>query len=159
MNGQQLHLLLNHVPVVGAIGALLLLIIAWAWPGKALVRTALVFTALVGVSAVLAFVTGEPAEEIVEGLPGITDAAIHEHEEAADRALWIGIAAGVAALGTLFVGRKRPVKRSALLPSLVLTAVLVAAMAWTAHLGGLIHRPEMRGGAAVAPGGEVEDHD
>ncbi len=69
MNGQELHLLVNHVPVVGSIGAFLLLAIAWLWPSKQLARTALTFTVLVGVSAVIAFVTGGAAEEVIEHLP------------------------------------------------------------------------------------------
>jgi hypothetical protein len=154
MNGQELHLLVNHVPVIGSMGALLLLAIAWLWPSKALVRTALAFTVLVGVSAVAAFLTGEPAEEVIEHLPGIVSGAIEHHEEMADRALWLGIATGLVGLVGLFMGRRGSGKRSLVLPSLVFMIALVALMTWTAHLGGKIHRPELSGaGAVVAPGG------
>ncbi len=162
MNGQQIHLLVNHVPVVGSLGALLLLAIAWLRPGKTIARTALAFTVLVGVSAVLAFLTGEPAEEVVEHLPGIVAGSIGPHEEMADRALWVGIAAGVAGLAGLVWGRKHIEKRRVVLPSLVLMIALVALMAWTAHLGGMIHRPEMAGaGVVISPDGEAArgDHD
>ncbi len=162
MNGQQLHLLANHLPVVGSIGALLLLAAAWLWPARALNRVALAFTVLVGVASVVAFVTGEPAEEIVEHLPGIVEASIEHHEEAAERALWLGIATGLVGLGGLYLGRRHPARRTTLLPSLLFMLALAAVMAWTAHHGGRIHRPELAGAPAAILPGESEaraDHD
>ena len=108
MNGQELHLLVNHVPVIGSMGAFLLLVIAWVSRSKAVTRTALAFTVLVGVSSAVAFLTGEPAEEVVEHLPGIVTGAIEHHEEMADRALWLGIATGVVGLASLYLGRRHP---------------------------------------------------
>jgi hypothetical protein len=157
LSGQELHLIVNHVPVIGAFWVLLLALVAWFKPDPVLIRTALVFTVLVGVSVVPAFLTGDGAEEVVEHLPGVSEPAIGRHEEMADKALWITVAAGVIALATLAIRTGRPLTRRVLLPSLIVLAVAAGTLAWTAHLGGMIHRPELRqGSGAVSP--EAGEH-
>jgi len=158
LNGQELHLIVNHVPVIGALWVLLLVLFAWFKPAPALIRTALIFSVLLGVSVVPAFLTGDGAEETVEHLPGVSETAIGNHEEMADKALWITVAVGVVALATLVLRARKPVARQALLPTLVVLVVAAGVLAWTGHLGGMIHRPELRGGSsAAAPA--TGDHD
>jgi len=138
---QQLHLLVNHLPVIGAIWTLLVLAIALVWPAPRLVRTGLLLVVLVGLGAGAAFLTGEPAEEKIEHLPGVVEPAIHEHEEMAERALYLSIAAGVLALAILIRAR-RPGRGAALAPFLVLACAALL-LGITAHEGGKIHRPEL----------------
>ena len=76
MNDAHLHLLVNHLPIVGAMLSLPLFGLALLMPkDRGALRAAVlvaVFTALGGVAADL---TGEPAEEVVEGLPDVTEDA------------------------------------------------------------------------------------
>ncbi len=158
LDGQELHLIVNHVPVIGALWVLLLGLAAWFKPTPTLTRTALLFTVLLGISVVPAFLTGDGAENVVEHLPGVSETAIGRHEEMADKALWVTVAAGVIALVTLGLRARRPPTRRAILPTLIVLAVAAGVLAWTAHLGGMIHRPELRPAAgAASPEAGAED--
>jgi hypothetical protein len=143
MNGAQLHLALNHLPVMATLIAACVLAAALLFKSDAVRRTALVLFVGAGLAAGAAFLTGEPAEEVVEDLPGIQKSLIHDHEEAAEAALIASGLLAVVALGTLLYERKRT------LPGLLVGAVLVGtmgvsgAMGWAAHLGGLIRHPEL----------------
>jgi uncharacterized membrane protein len=150
MSTVHLHLLLNHVPVIGMIIGICLL--AWALFRKdqGLARATLGLFAILAVVALATFLTGEPAEEAVEGLAGVTEGSIERHEEAV---LLATIALGV--LGTLSLGalvwlRRRPLTRRVMALLLVVALVPAAAMAWTANLGGQIRHSELRAGTPAA---------
>ena len=154
MNGAQLHLALNHLPVIGTLIALLVLAAGMALRNETVRRTALVLLVGAGLAAGGAFLTGEPAEEVIEGTAGVSKDAIHEHEEAAELALTASGILAVLALGVLVAGRRRS------LPGTAHGAVLVGALAVTvimgraAHLGGLIRHPELGAATAAQGGGE-----
>jgi len=153
MNGAHAHLLLNHIPVVGAFFALALLGVA-AWQRTtASLRLALGALLFVALSAIPTYLTGEPAEEIVEELPAVSRKQVHEHEEAAELALIaVEVAGAVALAGLLWTrGGRRP---KWLLPAaLVLGAVALVLLARAANLGGHIRHPEIRSVAAAPSAG------
>jgi len=66
MNGAQLHLALNHLPVIGTLIALLVLAAGMALRNETVRRTALVLLVGAGLAAGGAFLTGEPAEEVID---------------------------------------------------------------------------------------------
>ena len=102
---------------------------------------------IVALLTVPVYLTGEPAEETVESLPGVSKAIIEQHDGAAAYAFTGVIVTGVAALGGLIYFRK-----ARLLPvwygSLLIACSLVVGglMAWTANLGGQIRHTEIRSG-------------
>src|ERR1043165_539329 len=105
-NDAHWHLVLNHMPVMGSLAALLLL--AWAFikntdESKRIALSAVVIVALVSIPA---FLTGEPAEGLLKGLPGISKRWLSNHESIANTALWVAIGAGVLALAVLLFFRK-----------------------------------------------------
>src|SRR6478609_3961062 len=81
-----LHLLLNHIPVIGTLIALLLFATALLLRETVSTKFALAFTAGVAAIAVVVYFTGAPAEEAVEKLAGVTERSIERHEEAAELA-------------------------------------------------------------------------
>jgi hypothetical protein len=97
MNGAQLHLMLNHLPVMGTLFSLLLL--AWSLIRRSaeIQKLALGVALLAGLSSVPAYLTGEPAEEVIEHMAGVDEAYIEEHESMGKFALWCGVALGVVA--------------------------------------------------------------
>ena len=106
---------------------------------------------------------GEGAEELVEGLQGVAEAAIEEHEEAAEVTLWTAIALGAVSLFGIFVpaarGRLAGHTRRAAVGLAVLTFV---AAGWTANLGGLIRHPEISESLSSSDAAlvtEMENHD
>src|SRR5690242_449690 len=93
LNGPHLHLIFNHLPVVGMLGSTVLLLVALIVPSSAARRMALFALLLTCLSGLLAYFTGEGAAHVVGHMPGIERARIHEHEEAAEWAL-IGASLG-----------------------------------------------------------------
>ena len=145
MNWAHVHLMLNHIPVVGIGFAILLLAVAVVRISRELTNAALVFVILVSLWAIPAYLTGEPAEEVVEDLPGVTEKLIKEHEEQAEIAFILVEVAGALAIITL-IARRYSDKFGQRLAVLTLVVLIVSwgLVAWTANLGARIHHQEIR---------------
>lgn len=157
MSGAHLHLIVNHIPVLGAVFGLLLLSYGVVKRNDGIVRSGLWTLAIVGLAGLAAYLTGEPAEEVVERLPGISESVIERHEEAAYLATIGGGVVGLVAIAGLLLHRAgRPVagRFSALM--LLLTLGLFGGMAWTANLGGQIRHAEIRSGRTADAGAAQE---
>lgn len=145
MNAAHFHLIFNHIPLVGLGIAGVLLIIALLMRHKFMINLSLVFVIAVALFALPAYLTGEPAEEIVEGVPGISEQLIETHEEAAEKAFYFLEALGVLAILTL-IARRFSAKTGNVLTLLTLLGIIAGGglTAWTANLGGKINHPEIR---------------
>lgn len=148
MDWTHLHLILNHLPVIGS--ALGFLVLSWGMlrgydEVKKVGLAILIFAALV---AVPVYLTGEPAEETVENLPGVSEQIIGQHEDSALYSLIAVIATGVVALAGLILFQiKVEFARILLFTSLVFSLITGGLMAYTANLGGQIRHTEIRGAA------------
>ena len=153
MSAAHLHLMLNHIPLLGLVfGAVLLAYGLWRG-AEDVQKASLGLLAVAGLSAIAVYLTGEPAEEIVEGLAGVSHDAIEAHEEWGWYALIAGISTGVVALGTLLVGWMRErLGRGAVVFTLVLALLSSGLIGYTANLGGKISHPELRGETVSAVG-------
>lgn len=156
MNLAHLHLLLNHIPVIGAAFGFALLAYGMQRRNDDLMKVALIAFVVLALLAIPAYFTGKPAEKVLDGHPGIAAGAIETHENAALLALAVMELVGACALGVLLAHWKEPMSARAGTPILVLAFVLSALMAWTANLGGKIHHTEITGGA---PASVEPDHD
>lgn len=146
-NWAHVHLMLNHIPVLGVPFGLALLIVGLVRKNETLIRSALVVFAVVAALTVIVYETGEPAEEVVEHMPGITESRINTHEESAEASLAVTSILGIVALaGALRFRRSGSVPRWFALSTLLLGLVTVGFLSWTAFLGGEIHHPETRPG-------------
>lgn len=146
MSAAHWHLMLNHIPLLGLFfGAVLLAYGAWR-ASEDVQRASLGLLVLAGLSALAVYLTGEPAEEVVEGLAGVSHDAVEAHEEGALYALIAGLATSAAALGALLYGwTRRSLARWAVLLTLVLALATTGLLGYTANLGGKISHPELRG--------------
>ena len=144
MSPVHLHLILNHVPVIGTLIGMCLLGYAVLRRDDRLVRVCLGMFAILAVIALAVFLTGEPAEEAVEGLAGVSEPVMEQHEEAARLATIALGFLGLLSLGVLLRFRRGALPRQAAM--LLLAAALVPAgmMVWTANLGGQIRHSEIR---------------
>jgi hypothetical protein len=140
------HLLLNHAPVVGLIGSILLLLGALFARSRDVTVAALIGIVLAALLTIPVYFTGEPAEHGIEDLPGVSHDAIEEHEDAA---LWAIIAmesaGGVALVSLVFARRRGTVPRAALIATLVVSLWAASVVARTAQLGGTIRHTEIGG--------------
>lgn len=145
LNPAHLHLMLNHIPLFGALFASLL--IGWGLLRKSedVLRLGLALAFVVGAATWGVMLTGEPAEEIVERMAGVSRRTIHAHEEAAEWATYVLAAAGVVSLlALLMVRKRRQAGRGLSILALVISLVGFAAVARAALLGGEIMHPEAR---------------
>jgi hypothetical protein len=147
INDAHLHLLVNHIPIVGGALVMLLLVVALAGRSAAMTRVALAFTVLIALGTIPAYLSGEGAEEIVEHDDPVAADRIERHEERAERAaIGMWVAGGLGLIGLLAGLRGRAVPRWASLGTLVLLIATNGLLAWAAHAGGQISHPETRAG-------------
>ncbi|HTK31263.1 MAG TPA: DUF2231 domain-containing protein [Candidatus Saccharimonadaceae bacterium] len=150
MNAPQLHLMLNHVPVLGVIFAAAALSAGLWWRRGSLMRFGLFTIIAASIAAMPVFFSGGASEDAVERLAGVQKPMIEQHEDAATAAS-VGLAVlGITALFVLIRYRKRTMPAPAVASVLAGTLVLAAVLAWTAHLGGSIRHAELNGGASAA---------
>jgi uncharacterized membrane protein len=161
MNTPQIHLALNHVPVLGAAFAMVALGAGlWARHG-ALVRFGLFILVAIALAAIPVYFSGEGSEEAIEHLAGVQRSAIEPHEDLA-RAATLGLAAlGLGALAALIRYRRRPVPPRVRWALLLAAIALGGVLARTAHLGGQIRHAELRsaGATAASPEKAGAEHD
>ena len=152
-SGPQLHLMLNHMPVVGFILLTPILILVALRGDSRLRKLTLMGAFAISLLALPAYWTGEPAEDGIEHLPGVSKNLIHEHEEAAEKALILSLLTGALALGGIYIGRgsesKLKLATNVVLAGAVLTSL---AMAKAGHDGGKIRHPEIAPAEAAASG-------
>ena len=156
MNAAHFHLLLNHIPVVGAFFSLLLLAAAVARRSEELKKAALWALVVVAAFAIPTYLTGEPAEMVIMDLPDVTEAVVDQHQDAAKVALALVLAGGVAALAGLVVWRAKAVPHWFAVALLAWSVAVLGVLAWTANLGGKIRHTELRSVAPVTP---AKEHD
>jgi uncharacterized membrane protein len=152
MNLAHAHLLLNHVPVLGTIFACVLLAWGICAHSRDLTRAALVMIVFSALVSIPTFLTGEPAEDVIEHLPGVLKSRVGAHEEAAEFGFYLLLPVGALALAALVVpGFSESARKKITAAVLVGTLLVSVIMARTAYLGGMIRHTEIRAGAAVAP--------
>ena len=154
-----LHLMLNHAPVLGVIFGFLVLLAGTVSRSKAIAGVGLGLLIVAGILAIPVYLTGEPAEEIVEGLPGISETVIGQHESAAGFSLALAIASGLIAIVTLAFFRFRSPRTQSYLvvASLLISLITGTSMIRTANLGGQIRHTEIRTASPnESPGNETK---
>ena len=152
-----IHLALNHVPVIGLPIVVLLLVWGLVRRNAELIRAAFGLLVLLALVTLVVQLTGEPAEELVEGLPGVLDSIVERHEEAALIGT-IGMS-GLALLALFGWWRSRGGRTLARwYPGVVLIGGLLLSgyFGWVANLGGQIRHSEIRPGQAAALSAEEQ---
>jgi hypothetical protein len=154
MNAIHVHLMLTHVPVLGTVFGLGLLLVALWRRSDEVKKVALGVFVLAALFAVPVYLTGEPAEDGVKGLPGVTKAVIEDHEEAAEVAFTSLVILGVGALAGLFFFRRGKAVPGWFGAGLLAAALVVGGlMIWTANLGGRVRHTEIRSQTVPSAGG------
>ncbi|MFB6099387.1 MAG: hypothetical protein ABEK84_09810 [Salinibacter sp.] len=167
MTTSHLHLMLNHIPLFAMLFGAGVLLYGVLRRQDLASRIGLILFVVAALGAGGTYLTGEGAEEAVEGQPGVTETAMEAHEEVAFYALIVSIVLGLLALGVLTVYWGRSIPR--IVSSLTLVVALVAAgtVGYTANTGGKISHPELRTATAMTQqspeaeeaGGETERED
>jgi len=160
MDQTHIHLLITHLPVFGSIlGAIVLIQGIWTKSNHTIVAayTVLIISAI---GAVIAYLTGEAAEETVEHLQGISENMIEQHEDFAVFALVSLIILGVAAVAGLFLAlKKSTITQAAAIVVLFISLISFGLVARTGYLGGLIRHTEISNAATSIQGQSEESEE
>jgi hypothetical protein len=155
MSWAHVHLALNHVPVIGLPIVVLLLLWGLLRRNAELIRASFGLLVLLALVTLVVQLTGEPAEELVEDLPGVLDSMVERHEEAAlIGSIGMSALALLALFGWLRSRGGRTLARWYLATVLIGGVLLSGYFGWVANLGGQIRHSEIRPGqaAALSPG-------
>jgi hypothetical protein len=158
MNLAHLHLLLNHVPTVGSVVALGLLLLALARRNEHLTHVGLEVLFVIAVLTLPVYMSGVAAHREMRELPDLSDNAIRVHQDAALAGFAVTEFAGFVAWIALWQTRRRGRPARGLVAAVMLLSIVaLAIMARAANLGGDIRHPEIRtdlAAGATASAGE-----
>jgi multisubunit Na+/H+ antiporter MnhB subunit len=156
MNFAHLHLVLNHVPVIGIPVALTFLVYGIFAKNQPSQRFALLVLIVLAAVVLPVYFTGEPAENVIEHLPGVAESFIDAHESAAMFSLVLTLSTGAAALLALWF--RNDLKKNRLLNFAVLgvASFAVLSLLYTANLGGKVRHTELRSDSSAQIGGEFK---
>jgi hypothetical protein len=145
LNFAHLHLLLNHVPTVGAALALGILILAFVRRNDHLKHAGLEVLVVIALLTLPAYLTGAAAHRELRGRTDLSDVTIRLHQDAALAGFAVTELAGFAAWIALWQWRRRGRAARGMVPAaLVLLFVALALMGRAANIGGEIGHPEIR---------------
>lgn len=147
MNQAHIHLIVNHVPILGSLFALLLLGAGLVMRSEILTKAGLVAVLAAGLLCLPAQLTGEGAAEIVQDMPRVSRALIQNHAAAAEKGFWaLESAAALALFSLLLFKSASPRARLLALLTLVVAALSFGLLARAGNLGGQIRHTEIRDG-------------
>jgi hypothetical protein len=144
LNAAHLHLVLNHVPTLGAFVGLGLLLMALIRRNEALQQIGLEVLFIIALVTLPVFVTGAAARPALKNGPAFSDTALRSHLDAAIAGFTVIELAGFAAWFALFQSSRRGrASRSVVTTATLLLAVALLLTGRAATLGGEIRHPEM----------------
>ena len=150
MNASHWHLILNHIPILGALFGALLLLIGIVLRNRSVEWTALITLCITALITVPTYLSGDEAEHIIEHMSHISEWELEEHEEHADLCLWLMMLNGVMALMSLMSYSLLPVATKWLKwLTFAFAVVSFLTMIPLAVHGGKITHPELREDAKV----------
>ena len=145
MNAVHVHLLLSHAPVVIMVLGAGLLIVGAFLQSEDVKRASLGVFILASLVLLPLYFTGEPSQDAVKGLPGISDRILDRHQAVAATGLASGLLLGLLAGAGLFLFRRaKPIAIWFTCTLLAVSLVASGLLAWTANLGGQIRHSEIR---------------
>lgn len=157
MDQTHIHLLANHLPVIGSILAVFVLLYGMFTANSNTKNAAYFLFIIAALGGVITYLTGEAAEETVETIAGINNQTVETHEDLGLYALVSLIILGVAALVSLIAGFKNSVFSKPLsYITLFIALITFGITAYTANSGGKIRHPEISGDQITVPSEKSE---
>lgn len=155
MNQAHVHLIVNHLPIMGVVIGFLVLVTGYFLKNTTVKQTALGIFAFSAIGLLPAFLTGEGAEEVVEGVAGIDEAFIEEHEDQAKIFTWsVGILGALSLLTFYLEWKAKSISKTLYLVVFVLGLASIVTGRMAGNSGGEIRHTEIRSGAVGTPAQE-----
>jgi uncharacterized membrane protein len=151
MNPADIHLLLNHLPVIGFGIGLALFVVSLVSNQSELRRVGLVIFFLAAALTIVTYVSGNDARESLKKTPGVSGALMEAHESAALVAFVFMEITGFFSWIGLWIWR-RPSRFARLNVGivLILATMTLVLMSRAAYFGGAIRHPETEAAATIS---------
>jgi uncharacterized membrane protein len=160
MNPAHLHIILNHIPVIGIPFSAAVLAYGLLRKSEEVKKVGLMAFAVVAALTIPTFLAGKAAEDMVEHLPGVSEQLIENREGAALIGLIATLILGAVSLAMLLLSRRSKGVASSLTIGLLVFSLAVGGwLANTANLGGKIRHTELRGDVPAGTGEDGEEDD
>ena len=144
MNGALVHLLLNHIPILGSLFVICLIVYGLIVKSEDIFRAALVALVAISLLSIPAYLSGEDAEHVVEDITSVNKQAMEDHEDMAEISFWILMMNGAIALGTIIASRKPAlISKPLLWINFIVALIVFVMMARTGWSGGQIRHSEI----------------
>jgi len=155
MNPVYTHILIVHVPVVGALFSLTVVAVGTALRDRRIELLGCALTVVCAIAAAAAYGTGPPAYEALEPQMAESTRALAEQHALVGRGAFIlTLLTGIVALQVLLRTAAAEMPSPWVMRGIVVLLLLLAGtLTWSAHLGGMIAHPEARGPTAVPEAG------
>jgi uncharacterized membrane protein len=158
MNPAHLHIILNHIPVIGIPFGIALLIWGFVRKSQELKTTALLVFVAIALVTIPTYFSGKAAEDLMEDLPGVSENLIENHETAATIALGAAsILGGLALVRLLMASRFATIGGPMTILVLVFSLGVAGWLGRTANLGGQIRHSEIRDSSVSVGEDEAAD--
>ncbi len=145
MDATHLHLILTHFPIVGTIIGIGILTYGIITKKDEIKKIALAIFILMAILTIPVYLTGEEAEETVEHIAGVSERLIENHEELAEKAIWLMGLLGALSFITLFAIIKRlSFAKTVSLVTLIVSLGTFGVFAKVGSLEGEIRHSEIR---------------
>ncbi len=145
MSAAHLHLLLNHIPILGTLFGLLLLLYALVKNSDEIKRASFGVFVATGLITIPVYSSGLGAAGIVSDLAGVSGAVIEQHQQASLITLVAVVLLGVVALLSLWLSRRSPNIPGWMVAAALALAVISTGLGmWTGNLGGQVRHTEVR---------------
>jgi uncharacterized membrane protein len=151
MNPAHIHLLLNHLPVIGFGIGLAIYVVALVSKQPDLQRAGFVILFLAAAFTIVTYVSGNDAREILKKTPGFSDPLMEAHESAALVAfVFMEIAGFFSWIGLWIWGKPSRFARWNVGIVLIFAILAFGLMSRAAYMGGAIRHPETEAASAIA---------
>ncbi len=145
MNWAYLHLVFNHFPIIGVIIGTTLLATGMIFKNQGVKISGLGTIVFASLMAIIAYLTGDPAGEVMRGLPDIAKSLISRHENIATIGMYLMATAGLLAASSLYsIWKKDKSIRLLILITLAFSLISACAMVYIGRTGGQIRHAEFR---------------
>ena len=145
MDATHLHLVLTHFPIIGTIIGVGILAYGQFFKNTEIQKVALTTFILMAILTIPVFITGEESEETVEHIAGISEQLIENHEELAEKAIWLmGLLGGISLISFYAIIKNLSFAKTTTLITLVVSLATFGLFAQVGNLGGQIRHSEIR---------------
>ncbi|WMI67761.1 hypothetical protein [Mangrovimonas sp. YM274] len=152
MNSAQLHLALTHLPLVGILLGIMVLLTGMILKKNTLKITAYAMFAFSALACAAAYFTGEGAKIVVDNTSQVSETLIHRHEEYAEVFLVATLLLGLLSLLACPVTVKFPQYAKIILVCILLLAIINGILAaYVGSSGHAIRHSEIRTHTKVIP--------